>query len=156
MTNSNLKSEGKRGAAKARAVRQCSRAHLLSVERSFRDGSVVRRAEAYVKRCRGKKDGKGCFPNLAGLSRVLGVGLGEMRRLGDKYPLIYDALLAVLEDGALNAECVPGKSAQLAMTYFRRRLGYEASREEGVSDERGDGEGGLRVVFEHDIMEDGK
>ena len=152
MTNSNLKVGGK-GAPKT--ARQCSRAHLLSVERSFRDGSVVRRAEAYVKRCRGKKDGKGCFPNLAGLCRVLGVGLGEMRRLGDKYPLIYDALLAVLEDGALNAECVPGKSAQLAMTYFRRRLGYEAVREErGEGDEGGDR--GLRVVFEHDIMEDGK
>lgn len=154
MTNSNLKAEENKGRGKA--PRQCSRAHLLSVERSFRDGSVVRRAEAYVKRCRGKKDGKGCFPNLAGLSRVLGVGLGEMRRLGDKYPLIYDALLAVLEDGALNAECVPGKSAQLAMTYFRRRLGYEAVREENAGDERGEGDGGLRVVFEHDIMEDGK
>lgn len=137
--------------ARGSKVRQCSRAHLQSVERSFRDGTVIRRAEAYVRRCRATtKDGHGRFPNLAGLARVLGIGLDEIRRLGDKFPCIYDALLAVLEDGALNAECIPGKSAQLAMTYFRRRLGYELARV--VQHEESE----TRVVFEHDIMEDGK
>ena len=136
--------------ARAGKARQCSRAHLQGVERSFRDGTVIRRAEAYVRRCRTTKDGHGRFPNLAGLARVLGIGLDEIRRLGDKYPRIYDALLAVLEDGALNAECIPGKSAQLAMTYFRRRLGYEIARAAPPEESE------TRVVFEHDIMEDGK
>ncbi len=134
-----------------RTPRQCSGAHLKSVERLFREGTVVRRAESYVKRCRESESGHASFPNLAGLSRALGIGLDEMTRLGEKYPKVYDAILAVLEDGALNAECIPGKSALLTMNYFRRRLGYEAvkvaPKEEG---------GETRVVFSHDIEEDGQ
>lgn len=137
--------------AKSR-VRQCGRAHLQSVERLFREGSVVKRAEAYVRRCRVREGGKGRFPNLAGLCRVLGIGLEEMGRLGEKYPKIYDAILAVLEDGALNTDCVPGKSALLAMTYFRRRLGYEARKASTAQQDGGE----MRVVFEHDMAEDGK
>jgi hypothetical protein len=57
----------------------------------------------------------------------------------------------VLEDGALNADCIPGKSALLTMTYFRRRLGYEAPKAQSKSEE-----GTVKVVFEHDIGEDGK
>ena len=137
--------------SKGGKVRPCGRLHLQSVERLFREGTVIRRAEAYVKRCRDKEDGHIRFPNLAGLCRALGVGLEEMERLGEKYPKVYDAILAVLEDGALNADCIPGKSALLAMTYFRRRLGYEKPL--AVSKTAG---GETRVVFEHDILEDGK
>lgn len=133
-------------------MRQCGRAHLHSVERLFREGTVVKRAEAYVRRCRVRKDGKMRFPNLAGLCRVLGIGPEEMGRLGEKYPKIYDAILAVLEDGALNTECVPGKSALLAMTYFRRRLGYETRKANTAR--RDDGE--ITIAFEHDMAEDGK
>ncbi len=133
--------------------RPCSRTHLHRVERMFRDGSVIKRAEGYVRSCQTEKNAKSaCFPNLAGLGRNLGVGLCEMCRLGEKYPQVYDAILAVLEDGALNAECLPGKSALLAMTYFRRRLGYEQPKQRAKVSE-GDA---VRVVFEHDIMEDGK
>lgn len=131
--------------------RQCSGAHLKAVERLFREGTVVRRAESYVKRCRKSESEQACFPNLAGLSRVLGVGLDEMTRLGEKYPLVYDAILAVLEDGALNADCIPGKSALITMNYFRRRLGYETVK--AVPKEEG---GETQVIFEHDVLEDGQ
>jgi hypothetical protein len=135
-----------------KAPRQCSGAHLKAVERTFREGTVVRRAESYVKRCREREDGQASFPNLAGLSRVLGIGLDEMTRLGEKYPVVYDAILAVLEDGALNTERIPGKSALLAMTYFRRRLGYESIK----IAPKGEQDKSIRVVFDHDIEEDGK
>ena len=138
-------------ATSRKTPRQGSAAHLKAVERLFREGTVVRRAESYVKRCRETAGEQASFPNLAGLSRVLGIGLDEMTRLGEKYPLVYDAILAVLEDGALNADHIPGKSALLTMNYFRRRLGYEtvkaAPREES---------GETRVVFEHDVLEDGQ
>ena len=134
-----------------KAPRQCSGAHLKAVERLFREGTVVRRAESYVKRCREVEGGRANFPNLAGLSRVLGIGLDEMTRLGDKYPKVYDAILAVLEDGALNAECIPGKSALLTMNYFRRRLGYEAIKS-APREESGE----TRVVFAHNVLEDGQ
>lgn len=138
-------------AAKKKTPRQCGSAHLKEVERTFREGTVVRRAEGYVKGCREAESGQASFPNLAGLSRVLGVGLDELTRLGEKYPKVYDAILAVLEDGALNADCIPGKSALLTMNYFRRRLGYEAVKVP-PREERGE----TRIVFEHDILEDGK
>lgn len=132
-------------------ARKGSRAHLQSVEKLFRDGTVVGRAQSYVGQCREDEDKGARFPNIAGLCKTLGIGLSEMQRLGDKYPLMYDAILAVLEDGALNADCIPGKSALLTMTYFRRRLGYEAPKAQSKSEE-----GTVKVVFEHDIGEDGK
>lgn len=132
-------------------VRQCSRAHLKDVERLFREGTVVQRAEAYIKRCRRDKDKPSSFPNLAGLSRALGIGLSEMHRMGEKYPLVYDAILAVLEDGALNADCIPGKSALLAMNYFKRRLGYEQPKAQPKAED-----GSVQIIFEHDITEDGQ
>lgn len=145
-----MTTKSKRTTSKSK-MRQCSRAHLQAVERLFREGTVVRRAEAYIKRCREDKDKPSSFPNLAGLSRALGIGLSEMHRMGEKYPLIYDAILAVLEDGALNADCIPGKSALLTMNYFRRRLGYEQPKAQPKTED-----GGVHVIFEHDITEDGQ
>ena len=135
-------------------TRKCSRAHLQRVDRMFRKGGILEAAEAYVNEClMGDEAGERVqFPNLAGFGRSLGVGLGELRRLGDRYPAVYDAILAVLEDGALNTERIPGKSALLAMTYFRRRLGYETSKQEPKERESKE----VRVIFDHDIAEDGK
>ena len=137
--------------------KSCGRAHLQAVERAFRTGQVLEKAEAYVRGCReGEQAGdKPDFPNLAGFGRSLGVGLAELRRLGEKYPEIYDALLAVLEDAALNAGGIPGKSALLAMSYFRRRLGYEVKGGKGV-DTEAQGKQEVRVIFEHDIAQDGQ
>ena len=131
--------------------RLCSRAHLHRVERMFREGTAVRRAERYVRDCKESEEASGRFPNLAGFGRDLGVGLDELCRMGEKYPKVYDAVLAVLEDGALNADHIPGKSALLTMNYFRRRLGYEQPKGKGQGQEDK-----VRVVFDHDILEDGK
>jgi hypothetical protein len=134
--------------------RKCGRKHLLGIERLFRGGGIITQAERYVNDClEGTAEGERAqFPNLAGLGRVLGVGLGELQRLGEKYPAVYDTVLAVLEDGALNAQKIPGKSALLAMNYFRRRLGYEVTRPPARESE----DRAVSVVFEHDIGEDGK
>jgi hypothetical protein len=133
--------------------RKCGRKHLARIEGMFRTGNIIGQAERYVNDClEGPAEGERAqFPNLAGLGRVMGVGLGELQRLGEKYPAVYDAVLAVLEDGALNAQKIPGKSALLAMNYFRRRLGYEVPRP--LPRESGDKE--VSIVFEHDIGEDG-
>lgn len=119
----------------------------------FENGSIFRRAEAYVNAClEGTQERERAqFPNLAGFGRALGIGLGELQRLGQQYPQEYDAILAVLEDGALNTDRIPGKSALLAMNYFRRRLGYEAAR----SEPKADSERAVRVIFDHDVAEDG-
>ena len=139
----------------AQGGRKCGKKHLQRVERMFRDSSIIEQAERYVSGCleHGQQLGdRALFPNLAGFGRALGIGLGELQRLGGQYPAVYDAILAVLEDGALNAERIPGKSALLAMTYFRRRLGYEQPR----SDAKQESSKEVRVVFDHDIGEDGK
>ena len=119
----------------------------------FEDGSIFGRAEAYVNAClEGTEQGERAqFPNLAGFGRALGIGLGELQRLGKLHPTVYDAILAVLEDGALNTDRIPGKSALLAMNYFRRRLGYEPVRAEP----KADGERAVRVIFDHDVSTDG-
>ncbi len=146
---SNHQNKGKTG-----KLHKCSRAHLHSVERSFRQGEILSKAEDYVNRClSGEIMGeRALFPNLAGFGRDIGVGLSELARIGEKYPEVYDAMLAILEDGALNAERIPGKSALLAMNYFRRRLGYEAVKSEIKGTEKGE----VRVVFDHDLSEDGQ
>lgn len=119
----------------------------------FEDGSIFDRAESYVNACLESAEAgeRAQFPNLAGFGRSLGIGLGELQRLGHRYPTVYDAILAVLEDGALNTDRIPGKSALLAMNYFRRRLGYEAVRCEAKSDS----ERAVRVIFDHDMQTDG-
>lgn len=135
-------------------VRKCSHLHLQRVERLFRESEILAKAESYVNRClSGEMLGeRALFPNLAGFGRDVGVGLSELARMGEKYPAVYDAMLAILEDGALNAERIPGKSALLAMNYFRRRLGYEAIKPEAKGAEKGE----VRVVFDHDLSQDGQ
>ena len=140
---------------KQKPLRKCSKKHRQGVERLFRSGDIIGVAEGYVSECleHGQAGGdRARFPNIAGFGRALGIGLGELERMGEKYPAVYDAVLAVLEDGALNTERIPGKSALLAMTYFRRRLGYESIK----IAPKGEQDKSIRVVFDHDIEEDGR
>jgi hypothetical protein len=135
------------------AHRRRGKDRLERVTAMFENGSIFKRAEAYVNAClEGAQEGERAqFPNLAGFGRALGIGLGELQRLGQQYPQMYDAILAVLEDGALNTDRIPGKSALLAMNYFRRRLGYEPVR----SESKADTDRAVRVIFDHDVAEDG-
>jgi hypothetical protein len=132
---------------------RCGKDRLGRVATMFENGSIFKRAESYVNAClEGAQEGERArFPNLAGFGRALGIGLGELQRLGQQYPQMYDAILAVLEDGALNTDRIPGKSALLAMNYFRRRLGYEPVRGEPKADT----DRAVRVIFDHDVSEDG-
>ena len=89
------------------------------------------------------------FPNLAGFCRYLGIGLGDFSVIMEKYPTECDAVLAALEDEALNM----GNSATLISAYMKQRLGYGKLTPEPkyhCDSER------LELVFEHDIFEDGE
>ena len=88
------------------------------------------------------------FPNLAGFCRFLGVGMAKMEQLAAKEPEIYDSLCAVFEDEALNS----GVSASVLTPYFKKRLGYAEKAPASSDDED---PGGIRLIFDHDIWEDG-
>ena len=88
------------------------------------------------------------FPNVAGFCRYFGIGQGKFDRLAKKYPDEFEKVSAALEDEALNAEISPS----LLGAYLKRRLGYSESTE----NEKNDVDvGQLKLVFEHDIAEDG-
>ena len=125
---------------------------LEAAVESGRLGEYLRR---YLRECRppsgeeGKK-GSGRLPNLAGFCRWLGCGVSEMETLRLSHPAAADWLTAVMEDEALNNGA--GVSPTLLTAYLKRRLGYASERAEAVAQAEC---GEMRVVFEHDIEEDG-
>ena len=95
-------------------------------------------------------DGKrreGGFPNLAGFCRFLGCGLSDLEALRVTNPTLSDRISAILEDEALNALLSP----TLLNAYLKRRLNYVEHPESTATDC-----GEMRLVFEHDILEDGE
>lgn len=112
---------------------------------------LVERAREYIAACAAERTGtKGRtrFPNLAGFCRSLGVGVETFEREMEAYPEEYGAVCAMLEDEALNWEW----SATLVSAYLKKRLGYADKGEEprSVCDAAE-----TRLVFEHDVFEDG-
>jgi len=113
------------------------------------DGALPKKIKKYLTSCRPppdsdpKKD-SGRLPTLAGFCSSLGCGLQAAAELEQEYPLEFDYLCAVLEDGALNA----AKSPTLLNHYLKERLRYG---------EKVDGGGDVipQPIFEHDILEDG-
>lgn len=83
---------------------------------------------------------------MAGFARSLGVGVADIMALRIRYEGQYGALLALLEDEALNSD----KSATLIGSYCKGRLEL-GERLEGDAENAG-----LTVVFEHDVMSDGE
>ncbi|MBO5714954.1 MAG: hypothetical protein J6S23_00990 [Clostridia bacterium] len=88
------------------------------------------------------------FPNLAGFARMLGVSVATLKKVKANWPEQYGSMLAILEDEAFNAE----KSAALLNAYMKEHLGFG---------ERCEGDevlpvGDVKLIFEHDISEDGK
>ena len=106
--------------------------------------------EEYVKDCEcvGESAEGRRFPNLAGFCRRLGIGIATLEAVEREYPDQYGALLAILEDEALNSD----KSVSLINAYIKERINFKERNEGSASlyDE------GIRVVFEHDIIEDGR
>lgn len=118
-------------------------------------GKLESKLEKYLKGCRDsppeeKKKGGSRFPNLAGFCRSLGCGLCAFETLNREDPDTADYLLAVMEDEALNAQVL---SATVAGTYLKSRLDAfrQPTGEESVANC-----GEFKVIFEHDIAEDGQ
>ena len=95
------------------------------------------------------KKGARQFPNLAGFCRMLGCGPQAFLQLAEAYPAHADWLIAVFEDEVLRHEPSP----TVLTAYLKRRLGYadKTKTEEAEADC-----GLMRLVFEHDITEDGE
>lgn len=111
---------------------------------------VISAVAEYVEFCRSEVMGKSKsrFPNLAGFCRYLGVGLDALRECFAEYPESYDALCAVFEDEALNSELSP----TVITAYLKQRLGYGEKQEVKQASCRLPE---LKLVFDHDIFEDG-
>ena len=88
------------------------------------------------------------FPNLAGFARMLGVSVSTLKKVNANWPEQYGTMLAILEDEALNAE----KSATILNSYLKEHLGFGEKREGDVALPVGN----VKLIFEHDISEDGK
>ena len=92
------------------------------------------------------KKNKNRFPNVAGFCRYFNIGGNEYEALAAKYPKEFDKLNAIFEDEAFNSDISP----TLLSAYLKKRLGYEKKEGSELID------GQLKVLFEHDIMEDGE
>lgn len=111
---------------------------------------VISAVAEYVELCRSEIMGKSKsrFPNLAGFCRYLGIGIEALEESFREYPESYDVLCAVFEDEALNSELSP----TVVTTYLKQRLGYGEKQEvRQASCQLPE----LKLVFDHDIFEDG-
>lgn len=130
----------------------------ISLEAACKNGEIYLLLEEYIRSCyesyetleedskRSAKKGKRRFPNAAGFCRYCKIGEGEYDSLAEKYPLEFERIQAVFEDEALNSEVSP----TLLNAYMKKWIGYEKSPKTQVCD------GQLKIIFDHDIMEDGK
>ena len=118
------------------------------------NGQLQKYLKRYLKSClpppeADPKKALGKFPNLAGFCRWLGCGISEVDALRLSHPREADWLNAVMEDEAFN--CDAHVSPTLLSAYFKRRLGYSEKSDAISGAECGE----MRVIFEHDISEDG-
>lgn len=109
--------------------------------------------EEYLKSCgeenESAKKAYKQIPNLAGFCRALGCGTAAFAQFEESYPEIADWICAVFEDELLSLSPSP----TLLSAYLKRRLAYT---EKSRNDRESEAECGLmRLVFEHDIEEDG-
>ena len=117
---------------------------------------MIHYLEDYLELCRAKtteakemgRKGYEWFPNLAGFARMLGVSVSTLKKVNSHWPEQYGAMLAILEDEAFNAE----KSATLINSYLKEHLGFGEKPEGNAVLPVGD----VKLIFEHDISEDGR
>lgn len=124
-----------------------------SLEEVAESGRLKKKIERYLRTCRAKDDNSkkgGRFPNLAGFCRWFGCGLSTVEQLRLTHPEAVDYLIAVMEDEALNA---PVLSPTVVSAYLKRRLSYDEKTATGSTSLADCGE--MRLIFEHDIAEDG-
>ena len=122
-----------------------------------RSGVLRDKVEEYIRSCdappgetetRSKRTAQGRLPNLAGLCRFLGTGLGDLKVFSLKYPRDYDNLLAIFEDEVLNYDT----SSTMLTAYLKKRLCYAADESADESEKITE----VRYCFEHDITRDGE
>ena len=118
-----------------------------------RRGELIPLAEKYISSCLSNEsactDKKGAkrFPNVAGFARMLGIGVADFRIIEESWSDQYGAMMALFEDEALNSD----KNATVLNTYIKERLKFGEKKEVGATLPVGD----IKVIFEHDIEEDG-
>ena len=122
-----------------------------TLDTSARQKRLLALLDEYVKACRPppnaeSKKASGKFANLAGFCRFLGCGISYLQALCSDTPRLYDLICTTLEDELL----ISSPSPSLLSYYLKKRLGYE-EKEESSSTSCGE----MRLVFEHDILEDG-
>ena len=122
------------------------------------DGILELLAQEYILCCRDSEEPsdteekrrsakiKKRFPNVAGFCRYLGISEAEYEKVKHLYPIGAERIEMAFEDEALNSDVSP----TLLSAYLKRRLGYEKSSGSEIYD------GQIRVVFDHDITEDGE
>ena len=117
--------------------------------------SLLRHAERYILKCHGDEvpEGERRFPNVAGFCRFLGISRKRYEELGVLYPEEIGVIEATFEDEALNSVEL---SVSLLNIYLKARLGYTESKGEKEVSATCSSSGGLKVIFEHDIMRDGE
>lgn len=125
---------------------------MKELNKICKQGQLVELAELYIRECtsfnrESSKKGGGRFPNFAGFARKLGIGVASLKSIREKYPEQYGAMLALFEDEALNSD----KNATILNAYIKERLDFGEKKEGGATLPVGD----VRVVFEHDALEDG-
>ena len=129
----------------------------ISLTEVAQNGQLQKYVKRYLKSCKpdpnaDPKKNSGRFPNYAGFCRWLGCGISEVDALRISHPEAADWLNAVMEDEALNNSAL--LSPTVLNAYLKRRLGYGT---EGRSDVESETDCGLmRLVFEHDVEEDGE
>lgn len=125
----------------------------LKLTREIR-GRLLIEMDRYLEDCRpppeaeGKKGNAGRLPTTAGFCRFLGCGQEELERLSRKDPVLYDRIRTVLEDELLNF----APSPTLLNAYMKQRLGYGEAAERGTAEASC---GQMKLIFEHNIEEDG-
>lgn len=109
--------------------------------------------EQYIQICQADsnqalKKSQPRLANLAGFCRFLGCSVTELEKLKDTAPQLLERIRNSLEDELLNFSPSP----TLLNSYLKKRLHYEEERDE---QESGTSCGKMRLIFEHDIEEDG-
>ena len=117
--------------------------------RAAEDGTLTRKLKRYVKSCRpptdtDSKKETGRLPTMAGFCSQLQCGTSSVLALQQQYPRLFEYLCAVLEDEALNS----GRSPAIVNAYLKEHFGYGEKLPEGEDE-------AMRLIFEHDILEDG-
>jgi hypothetical protein len=121
--------------------------------RAAASGRLLRKLKEYLLSCRPPPDAdakkKPCgFPNLAGFCRFLGCGVSSLDELRAAYPEQYELVCATLEDEALNFSPSP----TVLTAYLKQRIWRAEPTPDKSAVSGGDQ---LRLIFEHDILEDG-